>query len=90
MRAHPACSGVALARGGGQDSLVDLPALAGVVRAEEDSRSGAEPDTARLGVAARLDMPRHLQLELAVLGEAETFERVHVFPLSVERWTVAP
>ena len=58
---------------------------------ERKRTPGAAPShSGRARIAARLDMPGLFQLELAVLGEAEPLERVHVLPLSVERCTLAP
>ena len=70
--AHPTRPGIPLlARRMVQDTVDDVPALARVVRTEEHARRRPEPDAAGLGLAPRLDVPRLLQLQVAVLGQRE-------------------
>src|SRR4051794_34662167 len=51
-----------------EQPLVQLPRPAAVAGAEQDAGVAAEP---QLRVAAGLDVPRRVELELAVLGEAQ-------------------
>jgi hypothetical protein len=60
-----------------EERLVQLPAPAAVVGTEQDAWIAAEPE---LRVAARLDVPRRIELELAVLGQAELLGPLPVFP----------
>src|SRR6266571_8830135 len=78
MRAHAARSGLpALAGRVLEEPAVQLPGHAAVVRAEEEARVGAEP---QLGIAARLEMPRCVQLQAALLRKTELLRPVPGLP----------
>jgi hypothetical protein len=69
VAAHPAAARLpAVACGMVEETRDELPLDAAVARAKERARCSAQP---QVGIAARLYVPCLLELELAILGQAE-------------------
>lgn len=91
MAAHP--SGAwepALPRGVFENAAVDLPGRATIVGAKEHARGGPDIDVS--SSSGRPGSMCHAALSVSPdsWGNPIWFDRVHVLPVSTERWIVDP